>query len=71
MFQAIAIYFLLGAILSVILGITSRHPLPLWREVIAHTTIAILWPIVLIHIALLLRRISDSSAKSKSDNDFE
>lgn len=71
MWQAIAIYFILGAILSVILGITSKHPLPLGREIRAHLSIMILWPVVLVHIIRLTHSISNGTANSKSDDDLE
>ena len=51
--EYVIIYMLLGSILSVIMYMTSKKPLPIRREIVAHTIIAFGWPLVLINIGRL------------------
>jgi hypothetical protein len=58
---------LLGAILSIVLAITSKHPIPIAREIRAHILIAIAWPFVLLNIG----RIFSKTIKGENDNKEE
>ena len=51
-----AVYLLLGAILSTFMYISSRHPLPLGREICAHISITLFWPLVLFNIGRIFSR---------------
>ena len=66
MIRYIAIYMLLGAILSVVMYITSKRPLPIKREIAAHLTILLFWPIILVRIGKLFFK-SDKEIQEISD----
>ena len=46
----IALYFLYGAILSVVMYMTSKTKLPIKREIAAHLIIFLFWPAVVINL---------------------
>lgn len=52
----LAIYLLLGAILSTAMYMLSVWPLPLAREILAHSSIVLFWPLVLVHTVRIFRR---------------
>lgn len=48
------IYAIIGCIVSISLYITSATPLPVRREITAHTIIAIFWPFVMVSVVKTL-----------------
>ena len=69
--QIFIIYLLLGAILSVSMALTSKHPLPLGREIRAHVAIALFWPLVLFNIGRIYRKISQGKIGPDENSDLE
>lgn len=68
MYRFLTMYLLLGAILSVVMYMTSRHPLPFGREIRAHLAIALFWPIVLINIGRIFGRLRKNEEQSRGND---
>jgi hypothetical protein len=68
MLKIAIVYLLLGAILSTVMYMTSRHPLPLGREIAAHLTITLFWPIVLNNIGRIFGRLRKNQEQSRGDD---
>ena len=53
-------YLLVGAIVSTAMYMVSVWPLPLAREILAHISIVLFWPLVLVHtVRIFFRTLRD------------